>query len=162
MPDQEQLDSLYPQFRKIAAGLLRRERADHTWTPTALVHEAYIRALRALPAGVEMEERRLCILAARAMRNALVDYARGRMAQKRVKAQPPAPNEPIRLDEMIALHVALEELTELDPVASEIVHLRYFLGYSLDETAELLELPVHKVRQEWESARLWLLRRLRG
>jgi RNA polymerase sigma factor (TIGR02999 family) len=161
MPEAK-MDVLYPQLRKIAAGLLRRERPDHTWSPTALVHEAYMRALRALPLDRAMEERHLCILAAKAMRNALVDYARARLARKRVQTVAPGQNEPIRLDEMIHLHLALEELSELDPVASEIVQLRYFLGYSLDETAELVGLPVYDVRKEWDTARLWLLRRLRG
>jgi DNA-directed RNA polymerase specialized sigma24 family protein len=110
-----------------------------------------------------MDERHLCILAAKAMRNALVDYARARMALKRNQAAaPPEGNEPIRLDEMIHLHLALEELSELDPVASEIVQLRYFLGYSLDETSGLVGLPVYEVRKEWDTARLWLLRRLRS
>ena len=162
MAEQEQLDALYPQLRKIAAGLLRKERAGHTWSPTALVHEAYIRALRAMPVGAEMDERRLCTLAARAMRNALVDYARGRMAKKRTLAPPPAPGEPIRLDEMIHLHLILDELSELDPVAAEVVQLRYFLGYSLEDTARLVQRPEHVVKQEWSSARGWLLGRLRG
>lgn len=158
----EQIDVLYPQLRKIAAGLLRRERPGHTWTPTVLVHEAYMRALRAVPVTQGMTERHLCVLAAKAMRNALVDYARARMARKRLQVEAPEPNEPIRLDEMIHLHLALDELSELDPVASEIVHLRYFLGYSLEETGELVGRQVHEVRKEWDSARIWLLRKLRG
>ena len=159
----EQLETMYPQLRKIAAGLLRRERLDHTWSPTALVHEAYLRALRNLPLQAGMSERHVCVLAARAMRNALVDYARARLARKRTQAvAPPGPNEPIRFDEMIHLHLALEELTDLDPVASEIIQLRFFLGYSMEDTAALVALPLHDVRKEWDGARLWLLRRLRG
>lgn len=157
-----QIDLLYPELRKIAAGLLRRERPGHTWTPTALVHEAYLRALRALPVSHGMTERHVCVLAAKAMRNALVDYARARTTQKRMQVEAPGPNEPIRLDEMIHLHLALEELSELDPVASEIVQLRFFLGYSLEETSALVGRQVYEVRKEWDSARIWLLRKLRG
>ena len=88
--------------------------------------------------------------------------ARARMTRKRMQVDTPGPNEPIRLDEMIHLHLALDELSELDPVASEIVHLRYFLGYSLEETGELVGRQVYEVRKEWDSARIWLLRKLRG
>jgi DNA-directed RNA polymerase specialized sigma24 family protein len=121
-----------------------------------------MRALRAVPVTQGMTERHLCVLAAKAMRNALVDYARARMARKRAQVDTPEPNEPIRLDEMIHLHLALDELSELDPLASEIVHLRYFLGYSLEETGELVGRQVYEVRKEWDSARIWLLRKLRG
>lgn len=158
----ERIDLLYPALRRIAEGLLRRERPGHTWTPTVLVHEAYLRALRSVPVENGMTERHFCILAAKAMRNALVDYSRAKGARKRTHVAPPEANEAIRLDEMIHLHLALDELSELDPVASEIVHLRYFLGYSLEETGGLVGRPVHEVKKEWDSARIWLLRKLRG
>jgi RNA polymerase sigma-70 factor (ECF subfamily) len=143
---------------------LRRERPDHTLSPTALVNEAWLR----LGGGQASWENRSHFFgaAARAMRRILVDHARQRSAQKRRRdqqvtlepeaigaAEPPG-------DEVIAVDEALERLAALDPRQAEIVELRYFVGLSIPDTAAALGISPATVKRDWALARAWLHREL--
>ena len=162
----ELLALVYPELRRLADDLLRRERVDHTLQPTALVHEAYIRlsGLREM----RLESRRHFYgAAAMAMRRILVDYARQRRAQKRGGASAQrapleeALNAPVdlRLD-FERLDEALEELAAVAPEKAKVVELRYFTGLSIQDTAELLDIAPATVKRHWTFARAWLHRAL--
>jgi RNA polymerase sigma factor (TIGR02999 family) len=163
---QELLAQLYPELRRLADDLLRRERTDHTLQPTALVHEAYIRltGLREM----KLESRRHFYgAAAMAMRRILVDHARQRRAQKRGGADlHRAPLEEalstpvdLRLD-FERLDEALQELATIAPDKARLVELRYFAGLSIQETADILEIAPATVKRHWTFARAWLFRAL--
>jgi RNA polymerase sigma factor (TIGR02999 family) len=157
---------VYQDLRVRAAGALRRERRDHTLTPTALVHEAYVRLVdRRLP---EVESRRHFYgIAARVMRQVLVDHARARKAAKRNHGR-----EAISLDDaltlgeersasIVALDDALDALAGIDPEKARLVELRYFAGLTIEETAETLGTSPATVKREWALARAWLHREIR-
>ena len=161
---QELLAKLYPELKHVAEGLLRHERTDHTLQPTALVHEAYIRLTGLREMRIE-NRRHFYGAAAMAMRRILVDHARQRKAQKRGGADlerlplDDALNAPVdlRLD-FERLDEALEELVALAPDKARIVELRYFVGLSIQETADVLDLAPATVKRHWNFARAWLLR----
>jgi RNA polymerase sigma factor (TIGR02999 family) len=154
------------ELHRIAAAYMRRERPDHTLQPTALVNEAY---LRLVDRDVAWEGRaHFYGIAARLMRQILVDHARkhraakrgaGRRADRSVsKVADPAGGGDI---DVLALHFALEELAKLDPRQASIVELRYFGGLTEDEAARAMQLSPVTIRREVASARLWLGRQMR-
>ena len=162
----ELLALVYPELRRLADDLLRRERSDHTLQPTALVHEAYIRLTGLREMRLE-SRRHFYGAAAMAMRRILVDYARQRRAQKRggvaVQRAPleEALNAPVdlRLD-FERLDEALEELAAVAPQKAKVVELRYFTGLSIQDTAELMDIAPATVKRHWTFARAWLHRAL--
>lgn len=156
------------ELRRIAAGYLRRERRDHTLQPTALVNEAFIKL--AGDRRVACEDRaHFYGIAARVMRQVLVDHARKRAAGKRGAgtradqsvSKIAAPGGKPDLD-VIALHDALTELAALDARQAEIVELRYFAGLTEEEVASAKMLSPATIRREIAAARLWLGRRMKG
>lgn len=158
------LSMLYGELRSMARAQLARERPNHTFQPTELVHEVYLRLAR----GTIGEHRRdqLLALASRVMRNVLVDYARRRNTVKRgdIRCR-------VTLDEtvatiapdveVLALHEALRDMEEMDPRQARIVELRVFAGLTIEEIAALLEVSSHTVKREWVMACAWLKRQLR-
>ena len=161
----ELLALVYDDLRGLAAQLLQREQPGHTLQPTALVHEAYLRLIGSTP--LELSGRQhFYRIAARAMRQVLVDAARHRNAAKRGG---PAP--PLTLDtgltgtvpssvEFLDLHDALERLEALDPPLVRLVEMRFFTGLTLDEAADALGVSRRKAAKDWAVARLWLQREL--
>jgi len=154
------LPLVYHELRKIASIHLRGERAAHTLRPTALVHEAYLRL-------VDLEQMdwqnrlHFFAFASRLMRRVLVDHARRRQAIKRSPAQestPHAANEETGLpvEELLALDAALGRLAALDERQVRVVELRYFVGLSVEETAQVLDISPSSVKRDWASARAWL------
>lgn len=160
------LPLLYQLLHDIAARHLRREAVGHTLTPTALVHEAWMRL--AAQARLTINDRtHFLALASGAMRRVLVDHARRRLADKRVA---PPPLESFDLarastDEwavtVIAVHDALDRLREVDERLHRVVECRFFGGLTEDETAEVLGVSVRTVHRDWLKARGWLLMALR-
>ena len=151
------LPLVYEPLRRVAFRQLRREREGHTLDPTALVHEAY---LKLLPAGVEWRDRaHFFAVAARAMRQVLVDHARVRAAEKRggnaVPTTLSGKDFPVGLDfeELLALDDALGRLDERQ---RRVVEMRFFAGMTEEEIAEVLGLSVRTVQREWVKARAWL------
>ena len=162
----EQLMPLvYEELRRLAVRYLRRERDNHSLQPTALVNEAYLRLVD--QQKVEWQSRaQFYGLAARVMRNILVDHARSRQAAKRGGEQ-----FQVSFDgdhqgivnpeiEFLAVHEALERLTTFDAQKAQIVELRFFGGLSIEETAEVLGIGHATVERDWKLARAWLRREL--
>ncbi|MFN8092444.1 MAG: ECF-type sigma factor [Vicinamibacteria bacterium] len=158
---------VYGELRARAAGALRRERRAHTLTPTALVHEAYLRLMEGRPPEVESRKHFLAI-AARVMRRVLVDHARARNAAKRNQGK-----EALSLDEaltigdgrgpaLLRLDDALLALAAFDPAKARLVELRYFAGLTIEETADVLDTSPATVKREWALARAWLHREVKG
>lgn len=149
----------------MAARQLRRERPGHTLQPTALVHEACLRLLK--DERLSFQDRAHFLgIAARAMRQILVEHARARDAAKRGGARQRvtlqehlAPVEGPSLD-LLAVHEALDRLATLDPDHARIVELRYFGGLTNEETAAAIDVSPATVKRAWTVARAWLYREL--
>ena len=163
-PAQDEAPAVYHELRRLAAALMRRERPGHTLQPTALVHEAY---LRLAGAGTPWVDRHHFLrIAGRSMRQILVERARARGAQKRWAALDrvslreslaAAPAEDALLP---ALDEALTRLEAIDPEQARIVELRYFVGLSIEETADALNLSPATLKRRWALARALLFREL--
>lgn len=152
---------VYEDLRQLAHRYMNGQRADHTLQTTALVNEAYLRlANQAAPQWLTRAH--FFAVAARAMRQILVNYARSSGAQKRgggalkVELDEAALVSPAESQEIIALHETLERLAALDPRKSEVVELKYFGGLTYEEIAEVLKISPVTVRRDWEFARTWL------
>jgi RNA polymerase sigma factor (TIGR02999 family) len=161
------LAAVHRELRRIAAAYMRRERRDHSLQPTALVNEAYLRLTGQRDVAWEGRAHFFGI-AARVMRQILVDHARRRRAAKRpgrpaaVSASKIADPSTNRDVDVLALHEALEQLALLDPRQAEIVELRYFGGLTENEVAAMKNLSPATVRRDVATARFWLGRRMRG
>lgn len=158
---------VYDELRRLAARFLRRERAGQTLQPTALVHEAYLRLLK--DQDPDWRNRTHFVgIAARAMRQILIERARARDATKRGGSRTRVTfDEGIRLEpaasiDILALNEALERLTALDRQQAQIVELRFFGGLTVEETADLLCISAATVKRDWSVAKAWLFRELEG
>jgi RNA polymerase sigma-70 factor, ECF subfamily len=156
---------VYDELRRLAARYMRRERGNHTLQPTALVNEAYLRLVD--QEKVEWQCRAQFFgLAARLMRNILVDHARVRGAAKREHRRLSISVSKVHRFsaqsevDLVALHEALERLALNDPRKSRIVEFRFFGGLTIDETAAILNLSHATVERDWNMARAWLRREL--
>ncbi len=167
--DKAALDELIPlvydELRKLAASYLRRKAGPHTIQATALVHEAYVRL--ADQSSISMENRaQFYGLAAKVMRDILVDHARKRLAAKRGGDQ-------LRLSlteaerfghkpevELVALDDALKVLDATNPQHSRVIELRFFGGLTIEETAHVMSVSHATTERYWSFARAWLQREL--
>lgn len=161
--ESELFEIVYSELRRLAGYYMSRERRDHTLQPTALVHEAFAAIFRGEPVAFE-ERAHFLSIACRAMRRTLVDHARARNAQKRQSQdfQGFEPHQAVPWTEMIAVHVALEELEKAEPEQARIVEMRYFSGLSLEEIAAALDMSPRTVQRKWTLARMWLFDHLKG
>jgi RNA polymerase sigma factor (TIGR02999 family) len=156
---------VFEDLRQIAGRLFQRESDGHTLQPTALVNEVYLRLMGQRKIHWQNREQFFGV-AGLLMRRILVDYAKGRQAAKRGSGAPRVPlDETIAVPEMrgldvVALDEALSRLAEVDPRQGRIVEMRFFMGLSHEEIAEVLEISVTTVKREWKTARLWLYREL--
>ena len=158
-------EAIYPELRKLARALMRRERDGHTMQPTELAHDAYLKLVDQT-AALARDRSHFLGIAARAMRQILVDHARRRSALKRG-----AVLERVTFDEMlghgarqdvelIALDQALTRLAAKDARAARVVELRLFGGLTIEEIAETLDISKRTVDGDWALARLWIARAL--
>lgn len=157
VPSGELLTEVYDELHRLAAYFLRNERPNHTLQPSALINEAYLRmATHRTQAPVDRTH--FVRLAARAMRQVLIDHGRGRNAQKRVSPGTieANPNEGLAMEEYLTLNTALEKLEQFDERLAEIVELRFFAGLSVPETAEAMQLSEATVKRDWALAQAWL------
>jgi RNA polymerase sigma factor (TIGR02999 family) len=162
------LPFVYEELRILARSHLRRERRGHTVQTGTLVHQAFIRLIEGKPVRWEGRAHFFGV-AARLMRQVLVDHARARDAVKRgagEAAEPIASALSVTVQAMdvgvIALDRALVELAELDPRQARVVELRFFGGLTVEETAEVLGISTGTVKREWSMARAWLRRVVAG
>ncbi|HET9294754.1 MAG TPA: ECF-type sigma factor [Gemmatimonadales bacterium] len=156
---------VYEELRRIARRALRRERTGHTLATTGLVHEAYLRLVD--QTRVEYQDRAHFFgIAARAMRQILVDYARRHRAAKRGGAQRVVTLEEgalaleDRAEALLALDEALTDLESVDARLGQIVQCRFFGGLTEDETAEVVGVTARTVRRDWLKAKGWLHQQL--
>jgi RNA polymerase sigma factor (TIGR02999 family) len=162
----ELIKATYDQLRVLAAASMRAERLDHTLTATALVHELSLQLLEGAAVTASSHAQFLA-LAAKAMRNLLIDHARGRARQKRGgQYEKLALNESLVASEeqgqdLVDLDEALQRFSQLDARKGQVVELRYFGGLSIEETAQVLNVSPATVKRDWEVARAWLLRELK-
>ena len=164
-PDLDRLlPEAYDELRRLAGRAMRDQRPDHTLQPTALVNEVYLKL--AGSAHQPVDRAHFMATAARAMRQILVDHARGRASEKRgfgaVKvtlslAETPA--APQILD-LLAFDEALGRLGALDEQQVRIVEMRYLVGLSVEETAEALGVSPRTVKRDAAMAKAWLFREL--
>jgi RNA polymerase sigma factor (TIGR02999 family) len=160
------LPLVYAELHKIARGYLASERPDHTLQTTALVHEAYLRLVDQSPGKGAIENRAHFLgIAARLMRQILVDHARARLAEKRgagciITLEEPGYVVNNQAPDVIALDDALTELARLDERQARIVELRFYAGLSIEEVALALHISPATVKRDWTAARLWLYREL--
>lgn len=155
---------VYDELRRIAASYMRHERPGQTLQATALVHEAF---LRLAGAGTPWTDRRHFLgIAARSMRQILIERARARGAQKRWAAL-----DRVSLSDSLvqgssgdamlpALDEALSRLEQIDPEQARIVELRYFVGLTGEEAADALGMSPATLKRRWALARAWLFREL--
>jgi RNA polymerase sigma factor (TIGR02999 family) len=163
-PAHELAPLVYDELRRIAAAYMRRERPGQTLQATALVHEAY---LRLAGAGTPWHDKRHFVgIAARSMRQILVERARARGAQKRwgglnrVSLTDSIAMAADQAGLLPALDDALTRLEQIDPEQARIVELRYFAGLSIEETADALGMSPATLKRRWALARAWLFRDL--
>jgi RNA polymerase sigma factor (TIGR02999 family) len=152
---------VYDELRRVAHYHLSRQRPDHTLQTTALVNEAYLRL--ADQTNPRWENRaHFFAVAARAMRQILVSYARSQQCQKRgggafkVDLEEAALVSPEESKEIVDLHEALEQLSALDSRKAQVVELKYFGGLNYDEIAAVLKISRITARRDWEFAKVWL------
>ena len=166
VPSDELINSIYGELRRIASSQLKSEKSGLTLQSTALVHEAYQQLFKSNERHFD-NRKQFFAAAAETMRRVLVDRARRRLAKKRggdlvkhslADVDIAAPGPP---KEIVDLNDALGKLGELDGDAAELVKLRYFVGLTIQETAETLGISVRSANRVWKYARTWLHREIR-
>lgn len=167
---QEAYDKLFPlvyeELKRIARIQLNREYGNHTLSKTELVHEVYLKLVD--QTRIDWEDRtHFFAIAARSMRQILVDHARKKKAQKRggdqthITLEEDEINIREHAEQIVALDELLDQLSELDERMANTVELRFFGGMSIEETAGLLDVSTSTVDRDWQKARGWLYQRLR-
>jgi RNA polymerase sigma factor (TIGR02999 family) len=163
--DRAALDQLMPlvyeELRRLAHGYIKRERPNHTLQTSGLVNEAYLRLVD--QSQLKLKDRvHFFGIAARLMRQILVDYARKRKYAKRGGDAQRIPFEETlivsdeRAAEIVSLDDALKQLSEIDPRQGQVVELRFFGGLSIEEAAEVLNVSPGTVMRDWTMAKAWL------
>lgn len=161
------LPLVYDELRKLADGMLRGERPNHTLQATALVHEVYLKLVDQRAARWK-DRAHFFAVAAQAMRRILVDHARTRKREKRG-----GPREKVSLEtaavlayeqniDLLALDEALNKLATESPQTLRVVEMRYFGGLTIEETAAVLESSVRTINREWRYGCTWLYQELGG
>jgi RNA polymerase sigma factor (TIGR02999 family) len=161
------LELVLVELKRIARRLMSAERAGHTLQPTALVNELWVQLLAERLASIQ-DRGHLFAVAAQAMRRILVDYARAVKSQKRggerqrvdLEFAPVFSEE--NIEEIVEMDLALERLEKLDARQCRIVEMRFFVGLSEEEIAELMGISVRTVKRDWRVAKAWLHAELSG
>ena len=161
---------LYDDLKHMAEMRFSQERVNHTLQPTALVNEVYLRLTNQRLDNLTWENRTHFLkMVSIMMRRILIDSARRHNAAKKGNDQKIATptggleqfkDQGMSADQMINLDLALNKLEAMDPLQSKIVHLKFFMGFTNQEVADLLQIGERTVRREWNVARAWLSREL--
>jgi RNA polymerase sigma factor (TIGR02999 family) len=162
------LPDVYQELRRLAGRAMRGERPDHTLQPTALVHEAYLK-LSQIHGLTANNRPQFLSLAARVMRQVLVDHGRARRAGKRGEgavrvtlSEGVAVDEPAAGFDLLSLDQALERLEKIDRQQVRIFELRFLAGLTVEEAADVLDIPAIRIKRETAMARAWLFRELKA
>jgi RNA polymerase sigma factor (TIGR02999 family) len=161
------LPLVYEELRRLAAHYLTQEKPGQTLQPTALVHEAWLRLVG--PESQSWDNRqRFFAAAANCMRRILIDNARRKQrlrhggACERVNVEVVDLPQPLPDEELLALDDALKRLAQIDSDAARLVELRFFVGLTLQQTADLLDISRRTADRTWAFARAWLFQEMRG
>jgi RNA polymerase sigma-70 factor (ECF subfamily) len=167
--DQSALNTLMPlvynELHQIARRAWNQYPRSDTLQPTALINEAYLKLANADSATFQ-DRCHFFAVASKAMRQILVNHAKSRLSAKRgggavnVSIDDVQPAVHQEADEVVALHIALEALSGVDPRKSSLVEMRYFGGLSIEETAAAMGISIPTVNREWRLARSWLIREM--
>jgi RNA polymerase sigma-70 factor (ECF subfamily) len=164
--EEQLIPIVYKELRKMAANVMKRERPGHTLQPTAVVNEAYLRMMGGSDLTPENRAHFFGI-AARSMRQVLVDHARNKLAgkrggegQRRVEMEDGFALTAQQSAEVMAVHEALEHLKKLDPRQEQVVEMHYFAGNEVSEIAEALGIGERTVKRDLQTARLFLKQQL--
>ena len=166
---QQVFSQVYKQLHQIAQNIRFRWQGDLTLNTTSLVHEAYLKLIGQKSLRVE-SRRHFFAIAAKAMRQVLMNHAEARMAQKRGGKNLPVDiaNTPLNVqmtpefaEELLDLNEALKTLEEVSERQSKVVNYRFFTGLTLEETAQLLGVSERTIKRDWNSARIWLYQHLK-
>jgi RNA polymerase sigma-70 factor (ECF subfamily) len=158
---------VYDELRRMAHRQMAKEKQGHTLQTTALINEVYLRLVGAMKIPLQ-DRNHFFALAAQLMRRILVDHARARGRVKRGGAVRKLPLEecaaiPVGRDtDILALDDALKALAAVDERKAKMVELRFFGGFSVEETAKTLNVSVGTVMNDWKFAKVWLLREMQG
>jgi RNA polymerase sigma factor (TIGR02999 family) len=163
------LIAVLPKLHQIAVRQLSRERYHEPVTPTELINEVWIRSLH--KGGWQVRDREhFYAIAARAMRQVLVDFARNRLAQSRGSGETAASLDETHTlasgptttgaEQVIEIGMLIDRLEEHDPAAARVVEMHHFAGFTLEEIADVTKLSYRQVRHRWEKGRDWLKDRL--
>ena len=156
---------VYAELHRIARRAWSQQQNNNTLQPTALINEAYLRLANAEKASFQ-DRCHFFAVASTAMRQILVNHAKGRLSDKRgggranVSLDDVQPAVHQEAAEIVALHEALDALHAVDPRKSRVVEMRYFGGLSIEETAEALGVSIGTVNRDWRLARSWLIRQM--
>jgi RNA polymerase sigma factor (TIGR02999 family) len=159
------LPLVYEELRRVARARLRQEQPGHTLQATALVHEAYLRLVGS-HGQTPQNRTHLFAMAARLMREILVDHARRKAARKRggtatmIALDESVPAPELATIDLLALDEALTELHNLEPRLCRVVELKFFAGLNIDETAQALQISTATVERDWTISKAWLHQRL--
>lgn len=163
-----EISELYAELRKIASFHIRKSANHPTLHPTMLVHEAWMR----IDGAAFNSKTHYLAVASRAMRNVVVDYIRAKTADRRGgdwrkitlegNGAEAAGALAFRLDEVLDLDAALEELAQQDERKARVVEMRFFGGMEFEEVAEILDVSVVTVKRDWAFAKAWLGTRLKS
>ncbi len=162
----ELLPIVYEELRRLAEARLAREPTGQTLQATALVHEAYLRLVGDADGPAWENRGHFFAAAAEAMRRILVEKARRKRRRRhggglrRIDLDQVAPGNDDAADDLLALHEALDRLAAEEPVAAEVVKLRYFAGLTAEQAASALGISLRTANRHWAYARAWLYQRL--
>jgi RNA polymerase sigma factor (TIGR02999 family) len=166
--ERQLMEAVYDELHRLAAGYMRRERADHTLQASALVNEAYVRLIGNGPVSWESRAH-FFVTAAQTMRRVLIDHARRHVAGKRGGAgvrielnENIAAVENTESGRMLDLDRALTRLAALDARQARVVELRFFAGLTVEQTAEVMAISEKTVKRDWAVARAWLEGEIKG
>ena len=161
------LDLLYEELRRLATSKMAQEAPGQTLQPTALVHEAWLRLV--VSKNPRFENRaHFFSAAAEAMRRILIDRARRKLTQRhggsleRVDLDGQDLAAPAANEQLLAVHEVLDNLTKDHPIQADVVKLRYFVGMTNEETAEVLGVSVATVKNYWTFARTWIFNEIKN
>jgi RNA polymerase sigma factor (TIGR02999 family) len=162
------LPRVYEELHRLAVSQMAREAVGHTLQPTALVHEAYLRLSREGEGRLWDNTGHFFSAAAEAMRRILIERARARQCQKRGGDRDRQTIDLLQFslpeipDDLLAVNEALERLEQAEPRLAELVKLRYFVGMTVKEAAEVIGVSPRTADSDWAYARAWLLAEMSG